>query len=168
MLLFLRRWFYEEKKHIFLSFFCCTLLLTTFIYSYERSGVNFISILFEPKLSNQLICTYTCDDNTLCSLTAGPGEVFYLLDYQNDIFLEGTFENKEYNINLLQSKKVYLSDTVLEEQTVICENLSFKLILDDFTWNFTKISETPSKSWIGSFANYVKDYTHEKKKSDFH
>lgn len=157
----------KKNIHIVVSFFCCVLLLIAFIYSYERYGVNFISTLSQPKLSNQLIGTYTCDENTLCSLTAGPGKVFYLQDYQNDIFLEGTFENKEDNVYLLQCKTVYLSDTVLEEQTVICENLSFKLILDDFTWNFTKISETPSKSWVGSFADYVKEYASEKKKSDF-
>ena len=42
---------------------------------------------------------------------------------------------------------------------------SFKLILDDFTWNFTKISEIPSKSWSGSFSDFVKEYADENGKN---
>lgn len=155
----------KKNLHLVVSFFCCVLLLTAFVYSYERYGGYFISTLSQPKLSNQFTGTYTCDENPLCSLIAGPGKVFYLQDYQNDIFLEGTFENKEKNEYLLHGTEVYLSDMVMEEQTIICENLSFKLILDDFPWNFTKISETPSKSWVGSFSDFVKEYADEKKKN---
>lgn len=79
--------------------------------------------------------------------------------------MEGTFENKEDNVYLLQCKEVYLSDTVMEEQTVICENLFFSLKLDDFTWNFIKISETPSKPWFGSFGDFVKEYADENGKN---
>ena len=153
----------KKNLHIVISFFCCVLLFSVLVYSFERYGGSFISTLSKTKLSNQFTGTYTCDENPLCSLTAGPGKVFYLQDYQNDIFLEGTFEDKEDNVYLLHCTEVYLSDTVMEEQTIICENLSFKLKLDDFTLNFTKISETPSKPWFGSFGDFVKEYADEKK-----
>ncbi|WP_312043791.1 hypothetical protein [Anaerotignum sp.] len=151
----------KKNTHLIVGFICCIILISALVYSFERYGGYFISTLSQPKLSNQLIGTYTCGENTLCSLTAGPGKVFYLEDYQNDIFLEGTFENKEDNVYLLQCKEVYLSDTVMEEQAVICKNLSFNLKLGDFTWNFTKISETPSKPWFGSFGDFVKEYAVE-------
>ena len=153
----------KKSLSIFISFFICIFLISALVYSYNRYGGHLISAIFQPKLTNQLVGTYTCDENTLCSLTVGPGKAFYFEDYQNDIFLEGTFENTRDNEYLLYSTKVHLSDVVIEEQTVICENLSFSLVLNDFTWKFTKISEIPSKSWAGSFADFVKEYANERK-----
>lgn len=155
----------KKNTYLIISFICCIILISALVCSFERCRGYFISTISQPKLSNQFTGTYTCDENTFCSLTAGPGKEFYLQDYQNDIILEGTFENKGDNENLLQCKEVHLSDTVMEEQTIICENLSFKLILDDFTWNFTKISEIPSKSWSGSFGDFVKEYANENGKN---
>lgn len=71
----------KKDLQLVVSFFCCDLLISALVYSYERYGSNFISAISQPKLSNQFMGTYTCDENPLCSLTAGPGKVFYLQDY---------------------------------------------------------------------------------------
>lgn len=92
---------FMKKIYLIVNFICCIILISASVYSFERCSGYFIRIISQPKLSNQFTGTYTCDENTLCSLTAEQGKVFYLLDYQNVIFLEGTFVNKGNNENLL-------------------------------------------------------------------
>lgn len=122
-----------KKMHMSILYFILSIIIVCLIY------FSFTNILIK---TDEFIGTYICEENIKCSFIVDleNNNTFYLLDYDNKVFIKGNFKE---NLDKPKSYSLSSNEEIIENQSIICKDLKFKIKINNNELIFKKINQTP-------------------------